>query len=336
MSDYDKANIRRIIMGHGDWFTAQLIRLCAKADPENLERLRMGFPEVVSAYEHAFNENTDENKKINDAIKYLSNGRIVRIISHVAPGRIIVERGFINDDDPNAGPWFEGVEEVDAVYDNPPIEAISREVAALEDKKATMLGVISDLAAKERDAKKRVEALKVYDQLARVEDFLTGKITHYVTYNSYDHSRPAPIISTPEDEKCGNSTDRYAKLKLLVLYGDKERGLEWKLNYYSDGSGNTSTICFPCCSLDEAKQKAREILAGSFAKYKIPDCGGFQTGINLVKSAKACGATIPEGFEEGLKAAEIRCLQEEIKRHNEERVKLQNNLDSLIAEGKNP
>jgi hypothetical protein len=51
ISDYDKEHIDDIIGGRGDWFTAQLLRLCAKADLRNLERIRLGFPEVVEAFE---------------------------------------------------------------------------------------------------------------------------------------------------------------------------------------------------------------------------------------------------------------------------------------------
>jgi hypothetical protein len=49
---HDKESIEKILHGHGDWFTAQLLRLIMKADSGNLERLRLGFPEEVAAYEH--------------------------------------------------------------------------------------------------------------------------------------------------------------------------------------------------------------------------------------------------------------------------------------------
>jgi hypothetical protein len=51
ISRYDVENIDKIMNGHGDWFTAELLRLCQKADPENLQRIRMGFPDVVSLFE---------------------------------------------------------------------------------------------------------------------------------------------------------------------------------------------------------------------------------------------------------------------------------------------
>ena len=50
ISDYDKAHIESILNGEGDWFTAQLLRLVAKADTANRGRLHEAFPEVVDAY----------------------------------------------------------------------------------------------------------------------------------------------------------------------------------------------------------------------------------------------------------------------------------------------
>ena len=43
-----------ILAGYGDWFSAQLLRLIAKADYNNRERLRTAFPEHVQAYEDWF------------------------------------------------------------------------------------------------------------------------------------------------------------------------------------------------------------------------------------------------------------------------------------------
>jgi hypothetical protein len=51
ISDYDREHIEEIMGGHGDWFTAQLLRLCAKADANNLERIRRGFPDVVLLFQ---------------------------------------------------------------------------------------------------------------------------------------------------------------------------------------------------------------------------------------------------------------------------------------------
>jgi hypothetical protein len=51
MSPYDKAHVQQILLGRGDWFGAQLLRLIEKADKENREKLRLGFPDYVAAFE---------------------------------------------------------------------------------------------------------------------------------------------------------------------------------------------------------------------------------------------------------------------------------------------
>jgi hypothetical protein len=37
--------------GYGTWFTSHLLRLIAKADPQNRELLRLEFPDHVAAFE---------------------------------------------------------------------------------------------------------------------------------------------------------------------------------------------------------------------------------------------------------------------------------------------
>lgn len=50
-SDYDRAHIGDLVAGDGDWATAHLLRLIAKADAEHRARIALGFPEEVAAYE---------------------------------------------------------------------------------------------------------------------------------------------------------------------------------------------------------------------------------------------------------------------------------------------
>ena len=54
LSPYDRDHIGEILQGSGDWFSAQLLRLIAKADWNNRERIRLGFPEHVAAYDAWF------------------------------------------------------------------------------------------------------------------------------------------------------------------------------------------------------------------------------------------------------------------------------------------
>ena len=50
-SEYDKQNVGELLAGTGTWFNAHLLRLISKADSNNLELLRKGFPEQVKAVE---------------------------------------------------------------------------------------------------------------------------------------------------------------------------------------------------------------------------------------------------------------------------------------------
>ena len=50
-SEYDKKNVGNLLAGEGTWFNARLLRLISRADSNNLELLRKGFPEQVKAVE---------------------------------------------------------------------------------------------------------------------------------------------------------------------------------------------------------------------------------------------------------------------------------------------
>ena len=55
ISEHDKAHMDDIMAGRGTWFSAELLRLIAKADLTNRDKLRQVFPEHVEAYEKWFN-----------------------------------------------------------------------------------------------------------------------------------------------------------------------------------------------------------------------------------------------------------------------------------------
>lgn len=54
LSQFDRENVVPILQGHGDWFTAQLMRLVVKADGRNRTLLARGFPEEVQLVEQAW------------------------------------------------------------------------------------------------------------------------------------------------------------------------------------------------------------------------------------------------------------------------------------------
>ena len=52
LTDFDRDNLDHILNdSHATWFTAQLLRLIAKADPDNRRLIRRGFPAAVDLVE---------------------------------------------------------------------------------------------------------------------------------------------------------------------------------------------------------------------------------------------------------------------------------------------
>lgn len=266
-------------------------------------------------------------------IKYLANGSPLGVIEQLPGDRAIVCRVYTVGEEESELEFDERRKFVcdEKLFDAEPVEWAAPTLTRLRNQISELQEKLDSAAAEERGMKDRLKKLKSYAALQRIEDFLDGKITHYVLWDGYCSDLPIPRISTPNDEKCGTDQSCHAKLKLLALYGDKDRSMEWKLNYYSDGSGGHKINCIPCTSLEEATEKAREILAKSFAEYKRPDYGNVVTAERLVKAAKNLGAPIPDGFEAWLKAHEARGFQEMIDKAEKEKQVWQARLDAYNA-----
>ncbi|KKL17797.1 hypothetical protein LCGC14_2481950 [marine sediment metagenome] len=51
LSEYDRNHISDLVYGHGNWFSAHLIRLIIKADMQDRAKLKQAYPEHVEAVE---------------------------------------------------------------------------------------------------------------------------------------------------------------------------------------------------------------------------------------------------------------------------------------------
>lgn len=243
---------------------------------------------------------------------FLPSGRAVLVKAKTDAG-YVVELGHEDDEGES---YYEGLKVVSKVFDRAPREKLDATIRELLELERSLRDGVSDLRMQksnmESEHRKRLDYLKQFEPMQRIEDFLAGRITHYVIYDGYHSDCPIPRISTPQSEISGD--DKYGDLKLLVLYGSKDRTLEWKLSYYGDGSGGSRSHCIPCCSLDEAQLKAREILTASLSKHKVPERNNCQTALGLVTAAKTLGVPLPEGFEEALRLCQIRNHESEVAR----------------------
>lgn len=109
-----------------------------------------------------------------------------------------------------------------------------------------------ELQTFEDDMDGRMARLKRHKGLSRLDDYLGGRITHYVEYGY-----GPPEIVAFEDTKTDDLGHGRDKLKLLTLFGGTNGDLTWGLNRWSDGSGCNRTV-IPCTSYDEAREVAHE------------------------------------------------------------------------------
>lgn len=192
--------------------------------------------------------------------KYLSNGNGVSLIEKLNDGRYLVSNIFVEYDSyGNSEEYSEDTNLyiVDKVYDHPPailqdekLKSLTESIRLLSEKKYE---IEKDILGLQRREEITLERIKKIEKLQYVFDFIDGKISHYVEYDQ----RGLVNITKFEDAKSeyGSNPEK----KLLVLFGDSKRDMQWRLNQYSDGSGYYISV-IPCTSYIMALQEAQKLV----------------------------------------------------------------------------
>lgn len=203
-----------------------------------------------------------------------------------------------------------------------PIQSIDAEVAAaaarLAEIKRQIRDAEIDLRGQEKTILTRVEKLKAFNGLERVEEFLDGKITHFVIRKSYYNEIE---VKTFEELALGKHDNGRldGTVKLLCLFGKtdsyhaKKPSVEWRLNHYYDGSGSWTT-CQPATSEEEAKAIATQWVEADFAAYlALPETEKKPwTMDGSAKSARALGIAVPEEIAKGLADHKTEALRKNV------------------------
>lgn len=176
---------------------------------------------------------------------YLVDGSELEIVETTPSGYVIARQLYESGegDEPIYGEAFVA----ERVYEAPPLEKRHQAVKELQEKADKLRMEISALHDKLTATRSRLDKIAKYPDLARLEAYLEGRLTHLVLdHYGWD-------IIAIEDAKCDVS-DKYCKdLRLLSLMGRRGGTPEWALNRYSDGSGGHYTA-HPCTSYAEAQQ----------------------------------------------------------------------------------
>ena len=178
-------------------------------------------------------------------------------IAEVPEGERLVWRQVLDEE----GETYDGelyIISESALHKSPPRQKINNQIAELratrDDLTKQVQSFRQELKSFEDGTNERMAKLKQHKSLQRLDDYLNGRITHYVELTTYS---PPEIIAF-EEAKTNDARSRRDKLKLLTLFGRTNGDLEWGLNRYSDGSGINTTVT-PCTSYNDAVKAIKEL-----------------------------------------------------------------------------
>ena len=251
-------------------------------------------------------------------------GQEVNVLETV-PNGFIVESIFTEfDNDENeysSEPFFIKSQHV---FDNPITEKYESRILDLMKQRNELDSKVASLRLElnqltndkkkvEADQKNIIDNLKKNDQLKLVDDFLAGKITHYLEID-YGMMK----IVTFNEAVCESNGHR---LKLLTLFGTSKGDLHFRLNRYSDGSGGDKKV-YPLTDISQAMP----IMQAYFDKNIINANGYVNT--DLLKSAIANNVSVSDEIIEKATEETKNNLQNRIEKQKLELEKLQLELES--------
>ncbi len=224
---------------------------------------------------------------------YNRAGHKARYLSSTADGHAVKPAVTFYDGDGEERQDYDGIALWHECFLKPPTEVLHEEVAQLNAQIEAAQAALEELRLKRREEDKGIEErkarLKQHELLARLDDYVAGKITHYLILESYEN---IPRIITLDQTKGDDYDKRY---RLLTLHAKTSWGgkLEWSLSQYYDGSGMADKV-IPCRSQEEAVAEGTKIFEANLAKWRKPEERRFVSIRWLLCGAKNLGLTVPE------------------------------------------
>jgi hypothetical protein len=212
--------------------------------------------------------------------KYLTDGRKVSVIGTINSTEFIVQEIFITKDGSEIPSGENFVAK--SLHDDPVKswqEKNMEKIKELELKaelsykkieseiyqKNNQLKMMKDMVKSSLESYKAINANKY--TLETLSDFLSGNI-EWVVFESHSIEAPIKFKDVVSQTEKDYGSVKYEGLKLITLFGKYDGNLEYRLNYYRDGSGSYQTI-YPFNKYSDAILKVKDI-----ACYKI-DKGNF-------------------------------------------------------------
>lgn len=225
------------------------------------------------------------------------------------------------------------------IYAKAPTAVIDADVQAatarLAEVREALANAETDLSAKQRDVLARLEKLQAYDGLQRIEDWLDGKITHFVIRSGYS-SNKVQVKTADETLQCEDRGRFNGEMKLLCLYGTSNRysphpkpTVEWRLNQYYDGSGCWTGV-YPASSENEAVKIAHGMLKEIFDAYFADEKPQIYRLEEAISSAEALGYPIPQDAQRALHMFRVENARKQTEEAEKKLTEARGKFDALI------
>lgn len=225
-------------------------------------------------------------------------------------------------------PSWGAPEQWDQIYLNPPTQKLEAKVDELDklitEKRNELKRVNTELDQAGRQYQEQLKKLKQHQALRRIEDYLDGKFTHFLHVCDYY----GPKIITKDEALDQN--DRWDKeLKLLTLFGDTKGDLQWRINKYRDGSGNSWNDVHPVSSEEEAIAIARRLFADAVTEWREQEKKHYGRAVNWANRNEKGWLDVPGDLRDYLRGLELSAKQGAIETARKALEKAQADLDAL-------
>jgi hypothetical protein len=200
---------------------------------------------------------------------WLRDGREVEYLALTAAGQHVVapviELETYDGRELGRGP----AEFTSELFAKAPVEKRSEEIVALEVKVRELekrkAELFSECVNSEREVRARLDKLKKFAGLERIEDFVEGRVTHVVIENYGD-----TIYDVVPLDNLQQYSDSYTRkpegIKLISLFGSTGGDLQWRSNQWRDESG-TWRMIVPCSSEEEGQARRLDLIAEGLASH---------------------------------------------------------------------
>lgn len=264
------------------------------------------------------------------ATVYTEDGRRAQYVSTIGRQHAIqYARAFRGHEDDEYEEYYgPRIETVDRVFQSPPVDIIDAEItsrqAKLDELTQRALEKSQELAALDKEHRDRMAFLQQHEELKGLEDWLTGKITHFVTAGGYypdigvvDMDAALAIKSDYGNHRTGTDT--------LTLKVGWDKKLTWRRTEKPQYEHMR-----PHTSLEAAQADAVALIENGFAAWALSKDKSEPSARSLIRSAKALGIPVPREMVDFLSQRDIAIRKREVE---EKRAALDVALAKLSAVG---